>query len=485
MRPARYPGKPEMTRYEATIGVLSPGETVIVTGMFVLGSAMQAFANRAIEAVLVALFLLFTGRAVVALIFSNRKPEMRAFLLMYAISIFVGGLAQIYSLTIFNSVQSTIDARGFLWQISPQPPFSTFTTVSPLRTPLAIVIWQQFYKLTWWLGFKFGPYTGVMVNAMVMGLTASLTVQIARELFSDDIWRLRRVGTLVAANGLFILFGSVLLRDSFTTFFMTLALWGAIRFLVRMKLRSLLIAISITGVSAWAMLYLREDAFLLIIMYAFLAFLFWLFGRSGFIGLTVTTLFIVAVIVGSSFLSIYIQDIQVTQTTALEKYTNWATRTESPNSLGVRFVYDQPLPIRLVLGSITLMISPIPLWAHFRVGALEYHWIKGYNGIYQLFVLPFVFAGSLTAFRMFFRDTKRSWPYMFLVLFMLINVVGVAATSLETRHLGQFMSAFVIIATIPNTREKKTANELRRIKVLWLWGVILVHLAWAVLKIVQ
>lgn len=483
--PVSYSGKAETTRAEATAGVLTPGETLIVIGMFVLGSAMQAFANRAIEAVLVALFLLLVGRAVVALLFSNRKPEMRAFLLMYAVCIFVAGLAQIYSLAIFNTLQGTTDARGFLLQISPQPPFRTFATVSPFGTPLATVIWQQFYKLTWWLGFKFGPYTAVMVNSMVMGLVAGLTVQIARELFGDDSRRLRRVGTLVAANGLFILFGAVLLRDSFTTFFMTLVLWGVIRFLVRAKLRSLLFAAAITGVSAWAMLYLREDAFLLIILYGVLAFLFWLFGRSGVIGLTVTSLFLFAIFVGSSFLTVYLQDVQVVQTTNLEKYTNWAARTEAADSLGLRFVYNQPLPIRLVLGSVTLMISPIPLWAHFTISARDYHWIKGYNGLYQLFVLPLVFAGSLTAFRMFFKDTKRSWPLMFLVMFMLINMIGVVATSLEQRHLGQFMSAFVIIATIPDTSDEKTENELRRIKVLWFSGVNLVHIAWAILKIVQ
>jgi hypothetical protein len=233
------------------------------------------------------------------------------------------------------------------------------------------------------------------------------------------------------------------------------------------------------------MLYLREDAFLLIILYGILAFLFWLFGRSGFIGLTVTSIFLFTILVGSSFLSIYLQDVQVIQTTNLEKYIDLAARTEAVDSLGLRFVYNQPLPIRLVLGSVMLMISPIPLWAHFRIGALDYHLIKGYYGIYQLFVLPLVFAGSLAAFRMFFRDTKRFWPLMYLVIFMLINMVGVVATSLEQRHLGQFMSAFVIIATIPDTREEKTENELRRIRALWFMGVLCVHLAWAVLKIIQ
>ncbi len=131
------------------------------------------------------------------------------------------------------------------------------------------------------------------------------------------------------------------------------------------------------------------------------------------------------------------------------------------------------------------MISPIPLWALFRIGASDYHWIKGYNGLYQLFVLPLVLTGFLAAFHTFFRDTKLPWPFMFLVLFLLINLVGVVATSLEQRHFGQFMSAFVVIAAIPDTREKKIENELKNIKALWFFGVLLVHIAWGLLKIAK
>jgi hypothetical protein len=130
------------------------------------------------------------------------------------------------------------------------------------------------------------------------------------------------------------------------------------------------------------------------------------------------------------------------------------------------------------------MISPIPLWAHFNLSSFDYHWIKGYNGIYQVIVLPLFFAGLLKIFQSYLSDWKRSLPMMFLLIYLLLNSVGVLATSLEQRHIGQFLSAFVIIAALPNTTEEVTEITVRRIKIFWFFGVFLLHLAWVILKVI-
>lgn len=468
----------------ASVGALSAAERMIVFQMLVLGSAMQAYANRAIEAVFVTLLLLIAGRMVVRLAFPRREPETRAFLLTYAVSVFAGGLAQSYSLAVFNRLQSTVDAPKFLWLISLQLPLRTLADVLHINAPLAVVVWQQVYKLTGWLGFQPGLYIGVMFNAFMMGLVGVLTVRIARDLFGDDEWRLRRVGTLVAANGLFILFGAVLIRDSFTTFVSTLVLWGIVRWLVRPTARTLLFAAALTGVSAWAMEYLRLEAVLLFAVYWFLAFLLWLFGRLDAIRLVVAAFALCAILVASPYLAVYLQSTQQTQVSEIEKYASLATRTSSQGSLGVRLVVNQPLPIRLLLGSGALMINPFPLWTNFRIGSLDYHWIKGYNGIYQVLVLPLVFAGALAAFRLFRRDRKQALPLMFLVMYLIFNLESVVATSMEQRHLGQFLAAMVVLATLPDTRETITRHEVRKIAVLWFIVVAFLHLVWAALKFV-
>jgi hypothetical protein len=409
---------------------------------------------------------------------------MRAFLLTYGVCVFVGGVAQCYSLAVFQDPQSTGDSLKFLELISPQPPFMTLADMPPFNSPLAIVIWQQVYKLTWLLGFKFGPYTGVMFNALVMGLIGSLTVRTARELFGDDVWRLRLVGSLFAFCGMFILFGAVLIRDCFTTFFNALVLFGIVRWLARPTSWNLLLASVLTGVSVYAMAYLRFPVVVLFGLFWFLAFLFWFISkRLDTTRVVAVIIALLIVVIVKPYLVGYIQMSQDIQAIGGEAYQNATKASNLDDSLGMRLVINQPMPIRLVMGSGMLMINPIPLWISFNTNSADYQWIKGYHGIYQLLVLPLVFAGILGIFRMFPRDRKRAFSLLFLFVYLLVNVVAVVATSNEQRHIAQFMPAFIILAALPDTREKKARKELRTIMIWWFVVVVLVHLTWVIIKI--
>ena len=459
---------------------------MLSSGLLVLaGSIMQGYANGTADALFVGFALLVVGFVAVSLFFPNGGAERRAFLLTYGVSIFVGGLAQWYSFAVFDSPQSatTYDSHTFFNLISPQPPFTTMADMPYVNAPLAVLAWQQVYKVTWALGFAFGQYTGVMFNALVMGLAGSVTVRIARELFGADAWRLRRVGTLFAFSGLFILFGSVLLRDSFTTFLNVFVLWAIVSWLVRQTPRSLLFAVALTCVGGYAMLFLRAQAVLLFGVYGILAFLFWLIAkRLNAARLTVALFALPVLLFSIPYLVNYTTLVQEVQTKGLSGYARQVAETHSEDSLGVRFVINQPLPIRVVLGSGSLMVYPIPLWANLRSGVSEYHLIKAYHGIFQVLVLPLVFAGVLVALRMFRRDRKQAVLLLFLAAYLLIGLEAVVVTSLEQRHFAQFMPAFMILAALPDTREKKVRKRVQTITTWWLAMVVLVHLAWAMMK---
>lgn len=448
------------------------------------GSGMQGYVNGTIDALFVALLLLLAGIVTVSLVFPGKRSELRAFLLTYGVCVFVGGLAQCYSLATFGNLQSTNDAvNSFFPIISPQPPFTTMYDI-PWRlapTALAVLTWQQVYKLAWVLGFAFGPYIGVMFNAFVMGLTGSITVQTARELFGDDVWRLRRVGTLFAFCGLFILFGSILLRDCFTTFFNSLVLWGLVRWLCRPTSRNMLFAVTLTGISIGAMMFLRSRSIVLFGLFWLLALTCWFLAkRLDFGRILAAMLVMLALLFGSGYLMNYMQISQDLQTRNIEKYTSHMGEEARQDSLGMSLVIRQPLPIRLVMGTGALIVCPIPLWATFRSAASEYHLIKGYHGIYQVFVLPLVLAGFIMAIRISFKNRSRSLALLFLAIYLLINTLAVVATSMESRHIAQFMPAFMVLAAVPDTRDRKIGKYVRHIAIAWFAVVFLVHLAWAI-----
>jgi hypothetical protein len=451
--------------------------------LVLIGSAMQAYANRTTDAFLVASLFLVTGCATVGLLFPGARPEWRAFLWTYVVCIFVGGLAQCYSMVTFGNPQSTIDAPTFLRHIAPEPPFTTMADMPPFNSPLAVLIWQQVYKVAWWLGLDFGSYTAVMFNALVMGLTAGITVRTAREFFGDDDWRLQRVGTLFASCGLFILFGAVLLRDCFTTFFNALVLWALVRWLCRSTLRNLVIAVGVTGVSAYAMIYLRFESVLMFGLFWFLGFLFW-FWRDRLNPTRLAAVLLVCCVgmIGGSYLRSYVQMSQKSQARTMTSYLRMAAKASQDDSLGMRLVVKQPLPIRLVLGSGSLMVYPIPLWAFLEKGVNDYHLVRTYHGVYQILVLPLVFAGFIAVFRLFQRDRKQAVPLAFLAVYLLMDLAAVVATSLEQRHVAQFMPAFMILAAVPDTRDEGTRLSVRYMAIAWFCTVILVHLAWAMAK---
>jgi hypothetical protein len=215
----------------------------------------------------------------------------------------------------------------------------------------------------------------------------------------------------------------------------------------------------------------------------FLAFLFWFFAKRLNSARLFATIFALCVLqIATPYLVGLVQMSQEIQTRGMKSYAEGAADSHSEDSLGMRFVVNQPLPIRLVLGSIALMVNPIPLWNNFNDNSLDYHWIKGYHGIYQVIVLPLFFAGCLSIIRMFRRYRNLSVTLLFLVGYLLINLAAVVATSLEQRHIAQFMPAFMILAALPDTREKRAREELRIITMWWLAAVILVHLAWAIMK---
>jgi general stress protein CsbA len=82
---SRYRKATGLGNYAATAGSHSVASKICLIIMLLAGSAMQGYANGTIDVFLVAFFLLIAGYTVVGLAFQGKLPEIRAFLLTYAV----------------------------------------------------------------------------------------------------------------------------------------------------------------------------------------------------------------------------------------------------------------------------------------------------------------------------------------------------------------------------------------------------------------
>ncbi|MBL7647560.1 MAG: hypothetical protein JNK74_15345 [Candidatus Hydrogenedentes bacterium] len=469
----------------------SSSAVIPISAMLALtGGVLQGYANGTTHAVIASMIFLVLGYLAVRLIFPHGKAEHRAYLLTYGIGVFVGGLAQCYSTAAFGEVQSFVDANTFFSVLFDRPPYYTWDDLENLwldgkpaggGAPLAVLLWQWGYHIRLLMGLDFGIYFGVMMNAVVMGGAAAITVRTARELFGDDAWRLRRVGTLFALCGLFILFGAILIRDCFTTFVNSLVLWGIVRWLVNPTSSSAMRAGLLTAVSAAAMMYLRSRT---VVMFG----VFWMLGAACWFlkqrfdfrrGLALVSAVLV-LLYGSTYILSYFQVSIELQSKHMDQYVGVMERDAQEDSLGMRLVVNQPLPVRLIAGTGYLMIFPVPLWAGIKSGSGEYHLIKAYHAFYQLFTLPLVLAGFIAVYRKWARGGAHSMAMVFLTLYLAVNVLAVVATSLEQRHVAQFMPAFMILAAVPDTRIRAEWNRVCGIAFGWYVLLVVIHLAWAI-----
>lgn len=454
------------------------------------GTLLLSLANKSVDPIFVGLLFLLAGAAVNRIIFPGGRYELRAFLLTYGLCVLVAGTAQAYSVIVFGENQSFIDAVDYFSNIKEHPPYFTWYELQYLwindlpisrGAPLAMLIWQRVYHVCLVAGFDFGPYIGVLFNCLVVGLSGSLLVRAAREMFGGDGWRLRRAGTLFAWCGIFWLFAAIHIRDCFVLFANTLLLWGLIRFLRRPSIKNLLLASVIFGLAVWGMWFLRQKSVYLLVLFFILALLTWYWSRRFTATRLVITLSIpIMLAVIWPHLQSYVSTSLETLAERKEAYYEVTRLASGEESLGMALIQQQSLPIRLVLGSGVLLVFPIPLWAYLQEGAGEYHLLKTWQGIYMVMLTPLFLVGGLLAVRKTIVAKDGSPVEFFIVIYALVCLLGIAATTVEGRHLGQFLPGFILLAAIPETRRLSASRTVMEAMIIWLGVIVFIHILWAV-----
>ncbi|MEK7382599.1 MAG: hypothetical protein AAB262_04860, partial [Elusimicrobiota bacterium] len=195
----------------------------------------------------------------------------------------------------------------------------------------------------------------------------------------------------------------------------------------------------------------------------------------------------ILLIVGAAVLCIPMMPSSVTDLLRLvtgqaELYGEFAKSLDnSGSSLGVTYVINQPMPVRLAAGFFYLQIFPIPFWSGFSEVGI-YHLLKALNGIFMWFAVPLAALGACRSLQV--KEKTRKSALLFMAFVYAGMTFAIAATSLETRHVGAFLVPLLILATVPDLRAQPDIRAHRMLLRAWLGMILCIHIAWTVLKFV-
>ncbi len=408
----------------------------------------------------------------------------RAFLLSFGACVFVAGVVQTYSQEVFGTLTTTIDSLTYWNLVESSLNVSSLNDLPPTHTPLAIFVWAKVLHFFNVIGIQYGIWTVVLFNSFLVGLSANLAVRAGYHVFGNDRRRLRLIGTLFALCGMFWLFGSLLLRDAFLLFDNIFLLWAFLRALNQANTKNMLLVLGVGIFTFISMYFLRKSSAPMVLIFSgfFLFSLMWE-RRNIAKFLAIASAVIMLLIVFHNPILDLLNDIQKFFFLYSGTYSEKMFAIASSESLYYQLIMSQPLIIRIPAAAFLFFIFPLPLWTYLQVGVTDYHLIKTWQGFYLVAITPLIIVGAMELFQHVKKFSPKAKMFLFILVHAVFSTLAVAGTTSETRHLGQFMPALLLLAAVPDKNLLSSKQLLKKTSQVWFVIVALLHLAWIVLKV--
>lgn len=410
----------------------------------------------------------------------RRAAELKIFTRSLATGIFAAGIASYYAIVLRDRYQLASDASSF-YELASQS--GVARTLEDLRTITegagAVVLWSWFYDLGALLGFPREPYVGISVNIILVAVASSVCARSARCLYGEDAYRNDRLTTFFTISGNLWLFAGLHIRDSSIFLVIVLLTHFWIDYLSELKRSKILIALVATLAAMPLLEVLRKEFFYIPAMIGLVALgcLNFSRGRGDNRFIALVSIFS-ALLLAAIALVAFGDDIQTLLLTGQQGYSDASIADARSGSLGTALIVEQAPLMRVALGVPYLFYFPIPFWA----GLLEESAIllfKSVNAVSFYFISAFVFAGG---YLILTQRQLRSPGFLFALFVPFVLSVIVALTSLESRHLGAFMSLFFLVGLMPDLRSEPERRLLRFFLIVTCGSMALVHAAWFVLR---
>lgn len=417
-------------------------------------------------------------------IFSKHSDTKATFLLSFSLCSMVATIAQSYSLATFSTPASTLDANTFLKLITSRIDMNLQEMKTVVNAPLAVVTWQFLIGIWSKIGVPGGLWIAVQFNALLVALSTSITMGLARLLIGDNTQKLRYGVYLFPLCGIHLLFGSILIRDSFALFFNIVALYSLAKFLTYPNAVQFSFALLVNVICGSAMYFIREQSIYLYMLFFVSALgVSMLSGRISMGKISILCLIGAILLLGSVQMASTMKNATNETDQKSSSYEGGSVASNREGSLGVSLIVNQPAPIKAIAGSLYLFVQPIPLWGYFQYGLDEYLWIKGYQGLFAVVIFPSLILGTLLCTRGMIDQGGKTALGRFLVLYLILSTVLVALTSFETRHHGQFFPAYLVLALAGMQPVGGSVVTLSWLRISWLTTIILGHVAWWILRL--
>ncbi len=449
---------------------------------FSLGALINSFSYLSFAPVIVGAIFYAVTCVFLVLTPLGGAAEQRIFSRVFSVGFLMAGIAAVYANQFQDAEQLFGDPAGFFDMATGKSAGMSLIEIQIIHEgALGIVLWRALYDFFASMGFEKARYIGITVNVTMVALAGVIGIKFVRQIFGNDDYRFERLTLLVAACGLFWLFSGIHVRDSAVLLAVTALAYAWVYFLAKPDLSVRLITIIFWSLLAAALFgFLRGDFIFVPFAMAVAAIVALLLGyversrRWVVFGLMVVGCVIVALLAKT-----FSNDIALIMDSGQTVYSEIGAEQHAADSLGIALIVNQPTPIRLVLGSIYLLVLPIPFWSGFQLES-AYNLFKTANALYFYFVIPLLF---IALNQILFNKKMRTPVLLFLVFLFLGFTLAIAYTSLETRHFGAFLLPILLLATLPDLRVPIIWRNYKIFSYIMLASVLLVHLAWIVLKL--
>lgn len=344
---------------------------------------------------------------------------------------------------------------------------------------LAVLAWRYLYGLAEEFGMPRWPVIAISLNIVAMAAAGALSVKTVESVCGVDRQRSLWVSGLYVCCGLFLLSATYHMRDAYPTLAIAALAHVWVRYLVRRTSSNFLILVVASPIFAFILYYLRTEFVFVPITFVAASLGALVVARDirgaerAWINILVLlgmlTIAIVLSLVGSEALQHFNR--------GTDAYSEFAAQGAGADSLGMALFVRQPLPVKLVVGPLYVMLMPLPIWSGFMAGS-AYHVFKSMGAAWFYFMGP---AFGVAILHLLREPRARLSPTIFLLAGFGGFLILIGATSAESRHLGAFAPLLVAAVTILSG-EHRYRRQLKRTVYAFALVIALAHLVWLLLK---